>query len=69
MLSSLREEVPAALTGYLRRILGVLTGPRMTGTAVSSAGLPLDSPSSQWLPGAPQNFELQDTPSNKEKRT
>lgn len=41
MLSSLYEDSPYILSGYVRRILRTLTGPRLSGTSAVMAGLPL----------------------------
>lgn len=41
MLSSLYEDSPYILSGYVRRILRTLSGPRLSGTSSVMAGLPL----------------------------
>lgn len=57
MLAALYEDTPFALSGYLRRVLRIAVGPRITGTAASTPGLP---PSSEpAAPGAGADFGAQ----------
>jgi hypothetical protein len=73
MLTSIREEVPAALSGYVPRLLSILTGPRMEKSTIKRAGLPVetggsDSTMSAWQSSPSKDFGFHITPSSLNRR-
>lgn len=60
MLTSMREEGPSALGGYLRNLLYLITGPRLSSTSSANAGLPVNSAanSAGWSSSPDVGFNL-----------
>ena len=60
MLTSMREEGPSALGGYLRNLLYLITGPRLSSTSSATAGLPVNSAANEagWSSSPDVGFDL-----------